>query len=211
MKAGENEADPTKEQTSLTTGDDGADSDGAKEKKVESTKTSAGHNPNKVQAPDKPKPKPSGSGEPSPFGNNIAEFIQFLSDTWQEFRKISWPNREQVIRETWSVLVLCALITCSVLAFDWAIAKSIFEPLDRYAKKMGGGVGHTTQTWGPLAPRPGAPVDNPNIPGNALPPSNAPAAPVVPISTPSPESTAPAPGSPAPTPVNSTPSTPPKP
>jgi preprotein translocase SecE subunit len=205
LKSGDTEPELSKEQDSLTAGDDGADSGGIKEKTVESSsKTSAGHNPNKVQAPEKPKPKQSSAGEPSPFGNNIAEFIQFLSDTWQEFRKISWPNREQVIRETWSVLVLCALITCSVLAFDWAIAKSIFEPLDRYAKKMGGGVGHTTQTWGPLTPRPGAPVDNPNIPGNALPPAGAP-----PTTAPSPQPTAPAPESPAP--VNGTPDTTPKP
>jgi preprotein translocase SecE subunit len=124
------------------------------------------HNPNKVQSAPKPThEKPT----PSPMGSNLHEFIVFLQETWSEFRKISWPNRQQVIKETWTVLVLVAALTCAVLAFDWAIAKSIFEPLDKYAKHMGGGVGHTTQTWGPLAPRPGAPVDNPSIPGNQLP------------------------------------------
>jgi hypothetical protein len=79
-----------------------------------------------------------------------------------------------------------------VLAFDFAIAKTVFEPMDKYAKKVGGGVGHTTSTWGPLAPRPGAPVNNPSVPGDALP---------TPQSLPTPPASAPsapnAPGAPA--------------
>src|SRR5438045_1461448 len=100
MTAGENDADATiKESASLSTDDDGAKTSAPKEKKVDTTRT-AGHNPNKVDSPQKPKaqPKSQPSGEPSIFGSNLAEFLEFLKETWQEFRKISWPNREQVIK-----------------------------------------------------------------------------------------------------------------
>ena len=114
-------------------------------------------------------PKKKKADEPS-FGENIAELAQFLKDTWIEFRRISWPNRQQVVKETWSVLVLVTMLTVAVLAFDFGIARTVFEPLDKLAKKAGGGVGGAqTQTWGPLTPRPGAPVDNPSMPGNVLP------------------------------------------
>jgi preprotein translocase SecE subunit len=181
LKARDND-ELIREKNSLTGGNEGAETT-TREKQVDTTKT-AGHNPNKVQAQQKPMAhqKPTPQSEPSVFGNNLSEFIDFLKETWQEFRKISWPNRDQVIKETWSVLVLVAVITGAVLGFDWVIAKSVFEPLDRYAKKMGGGVGHTMTPFSPLQAVPGAPVNNPSIPGNALPtphmpPAGTPAAP----------------------------------
>lgn len=109
--------------------------------------------------------KPSEADSTELF-TNWSEFIQFLKDTWAEFRKISWPTRQQVLQETWSVIVLVSLLTGLVLAFDWGVAKFVFEPLDKVAKKMGGGVGNTTQSWGPLTPQPGAPTDQPGVPGN---------------------------------------------
>jgi preprotein translocase SecE subunit len=126
--------------------------------------------PAQPQPPNKPEKKKV--DEPG-FGEQFAEFTQFLKDTWIEFRRISWPTRQQVIKETWSVLVLVTMLTVAVLAFDFGIARVVFEPLDKFAKKAGGGVGGgQTQTWGPLTPRPGAPVDNPSMPGNALPNEN---------------------------------------
>lgn len=124
-----------------------------------------------MEAPQAPPPKPNKKKVEEPgLGEQFAEFAQFLKDTAIEFRRISWPNRQQVIKETWSVIVLVTLLTVAVLGFDFAIARTVFEPLDKFAKKSGGGVGGSqTQTWGPLTPRPGAPVDNPSMPGNALP------------------------------------------
>lgn len=145
---------------------------GAKEKKV----NSAGHNPNTAPPT---MPKPTG-GKPHPegkkgLGAQLSSLLVFLRETWIEFRKISWPSRTQVLQETWSVIVLVSLITVSVLFFDFAIARVVFEPLDKFAKKQGGGVGRTTQTWGPMAPEPGAPTDQSGVPGNA---------PITPISAP---------------------------
>ncbi len=67
--------------------------------------------------------------------------FKFLADTLVELKKISWPDRPQVIRETVAVILLVCLITVCVLAFDWAVAKAIFEPLDHFARSVGGGIG----------------------------------------------------------------------
>lgn len=104
------------------------------------------------------------------FAEQFADFVQFLRDTWIEFRRISWPNRQQVVKETWSVLVLVTLLTVSVLGFDFAIARTVFEPLDKFAKHQGGGVGGSVQQkWGPMQAPPNAPLNSPANPGNALP------------------------------------------
>ncbi|MBY0547333.1 MAG: preprotein translocase subunit SecE [Candidatus Obscuribacterales bacterium] len=70
-----------------------------------------------------------------------AGLLRFLAETVVELRKISWPDRQQVIRETASVILLVCLITVAVLCFDWAVAKAVFEPLDHFARSVGGGVG----------------------------------------------------------------------
>lgn len=145
----------------------------AEKQEIKDSGSSHAHkNPNKAEAP--PKPQPAGNKKPDDEGGGVVqsfgELQQFLKETWQEFRKISWPTRQQVVKETWSVLVLVTALTLAVLAFDFAIARVVFEPLDKFAKKSGGGVGGSqTQTWGPLQAEPGAPVDNPGVPGNALP------------------------------------------
>lgn len=77
----------------------------------------------------------------SQVAEQVADLRQFFSEVWFEFRKISWPDRAQVIRETYSVLVLVTIITVMVLAFDFAVARVVFEPLDHFAKKIGGGLG----------------------------------------------------------------------
>ncbi len=178
---------------------------------VTSAQTHAQKNPNKAEAP--PTAQPAGSkkrdGEPTGILKTLVELQQFLNETVVEFRKISWPTRTQVIKETWSVLVLVTALTLAVLAFDFAIARVVFEPLDKYAKKTGGGVGGSqTQTWGPLQAEPGAPVDQPGVPGNALPvPQTLPPNSNGPSGQPSPAPTgAPAPTNP-PAPSGGTPTT----
>ena len=121
--------------------------------------------------------------------NGLVELQQFLAETYQEFKKISWPSRQQVIQETWTVLVLVSVITGAVLGFDYAIAKVVFEPLDKFAKHMGGGVGkEREQKWAPVTPEPGTPTNQPGAPASTPAPATTPA----PTST-----TAPAPQTPA--------------
>ena len=73
--------------------------------------------------------------------SGIAALVQFISEALVELKKIHWPDRQQVIKETLSVIVLVAIITACVLAFDYGIAKVVFEPLDKLARHLGGGIG----------------------------------------------------------------------
>ncbi len=67
--------------------------------------------------------------------------IVFINEALVELKKITWPDRQQVIKETLSVIVLVAIITGCVLGFDYGIAKAVFEPLDKLARHLGGGIG----------------------------------------------------------------------
>jgi len=72
-------------------------------------------------------------------GNVFTETAQFLRDVAIEHRKITWPEMPQIVRETWSVLVLVACITVLVLAFDWVLGQAIFGPLEHFARLYGAG------------------------------------------------------------------------
>lgn len=80
-------------------------------------------------------------GKPAKKGNPFSEARQFIKEVVIEFRKISWPEFRQVVRETWSVLFLVAVITLMVLGFDWVLGNVIFGPLEHFAKLHGGGIG----------------------------------------------------------------------
>ena len=71
----------------------------------------------------------------------VKAMVLFVKESMVELRKITWPDRQQVIKETLSVIVLVAIITACVLAFDYGVAKVIFEPLDKLARHLGGGIG----------------------------------------------------------------------
>jgi preprotein translocase subunit SecE len=76
-------------------------------------------------------------------GHPATHIIQFLKEVDVERRKITWPDRTQILRETWGVLILVALITLLVLGFDWAVAKFVFVPLEHFVRLHGGGFGHS--------------------------------------------------------------------
>src|ERR1700712_90841 len=64
----------------------------------------------------------------------ITGVVQFLKEVAIEHRKITWPDRKQVLRETRSVLVLVTAITLVVLGIDWVLGNVIFGPLEHWAK-----------------------------------------------------------------------------
>ncbi len=80
-------------------------------------------------------------GKADKKGNPFSEARQFIKEVVVEFRKISWPEFRQVVRETWSVLFLVAVITLMVLGFDWVLGNVIFGPLEHFARLHGGGIG----------------------------------------------------------------------
>ena len=71
---------------------------------------------------------------------SVKDIRQFLKEVAIEFQKISWPDRAQVIRETYSVIFLVTIITLMVLAFDWVLGNAVFGPLEHWARMLGGGI-----------------------------------------------------------------------
>ncbi|HEY9854669.1 MAG TPA: preprotein translocase subunit SecE [Stenomitos sp.] len=43
----------------------------------------------------------------------------FLSEVRTEFKKITWPSRQQVLTETGVVILVVTFLTLLILAFDW--------------------------------------------------------------------------------------------
>lgn len=71
----------------------------------------------------------------------LAGLIAFIASAFAELQKITWPDRQQVIKETLSVIVLVAVITAAVLAFDWVLGRLVFTNIDHLARQLGGGIG----------------------------------------------------------------------
>ena len=66
---------------------------------------------------------------------------KFLGEVRAEARKISWPERSQVVRETVSVLFLVTLITLFVWLFDLLLGKFVFAPVEHWGHLYGIGGG----------------------------------------------------------------------
>ena len=91
--------------------------------------------------PDAGKPKPEGGSKKGErVESPVTSALRFLKEVRQEFYKVSWPDLPQVIRESFSVLILVAAITLMVLGFDWLLAHAVFSPLEHFARLHGGGV-----------------------------------------------------------------------
>lgn len=86
------------------------------------------------------KKKKKKDDDDAPVGESIKDIRQFLKEVAIEFQKITWPERAQVIRETYSVIFLVTVITLMVLGFDWVLGHAVFGPLEHWARMLGGGV-----------------------------------------------------------------------
>ncbi len=73
--------------------------------------------------------------------SGIKAVAQFMKEVAIEHRKITWPDRRQIVRETWSVIFLVSAITVMVLGIDWVLGHVIFGPLEHWARLHGAGVG----------------------------------------------------------------------
>ncbi|HPL01736.1 MAG: preprotein translocase subunit SecE [Patescibacteria group bacterium] len=53
--------------------------------------------------------------------NNRA--IKYLLDSYEELKKVSWPTRKQLIRDTLIVVVSSAVITAFIAVVDFGLSK----------------------------------------------------------------------------------------
>lgn len=54
-----------------------------------------------------------------------SRFIGFFKGIINELKKVSWPSRKQLFKNTVTVLVVCAIIAIIVSLFDWGISSLI--------------------------------------------------------------------------------------
>lgn len=124
-----------------------------KDKKIKVEKSSSSNPPENAEESAKPKkeskkaekdsksdmndsktkttPKPKAKKEEK---TGLASYIEFLKLTRIEYKKINWPDRRQIVQETWTVLVLVTFITFLVLGYDWVLGNLVFGPLEHWIK-----------------------------------------------------------------------------
>jgi preprotein translocase subunit SecE len=54
-----------------------------------------------------------------------SRFIGFFKDIFQELKKVTWPTREQLIKNTVTVLTVCAIIGLIIWMFDWGLSSLV--------------------------------------------------------------------------------------
>lgn len=65
--------------------------------------------------------KPSGAKQES--SQKAQGFQVFFQDTKMELRRVSWPNREAVLKATVLILVIVSFSTLFVAGTDWLLAR----------------------------------------------------------------------------------------
>jgi preprotein translocase subunit SecE len=49
--------------------------------------------------------------------------IKYFSDSYEELKKVSWPTRKQLIRDTLIVVVSSTVITAFIAVIDFGLSK----------------------------------------------------------------------------------------
>ncbi|NIS37691.1 preprotein translocase subunit SecE [Candidatus Saccharibacteria bacterium] len=55
----------------------------------------------------------------------IKKSKQFLEDVQTELKKVSWPERDQLLNSTFVVIVISALFTFFIFIADWIVSKAV--------------------------------------------------------------------------------------
>jgi len=59
----------------------------------------------------------------SKFGNAGKNLLRFFRDVRNELKKVIWPNWEQLVNNTSTVLLACLVIGIIIWLFDFALVK----------------------------------------------------------------------------------------
>jgi preprotein translocase subunit SecE len=73
----------------------------------------------------KPKPKRSWSLKLPPVMQYWSNIKQFVTEAWQELRKVTWPNRKETLGATGVVLVLVILIAIFLGLVDFGLSRLV--------------------------------------------------------------------------------------
>jgi len=53
------------------------------------------------------------------------KFIGFFKEIYQELKKVVWPTREQLAKNTITVITVCIIIGILIWTFDWGLSSLI--------------------------------------------------------------------------------------
>lgn len=53
------------------------------------------------------------------------KFKTFFKDIFQELKKVIWPTRQQLVKNTITVLVVCLIMGMLIWLFDWGVSSVI--------------------------------------------------------------------------------------
>lgn len=54
-----------------------------------------------------------------------SRFLGFFKEIFQELKKVVWPTREQLVKNTITVITVCAIIGFLIWMFDWGLSSLI--------------------------------------------------------------------------------------
>ncbi len=54
-----------------------------------------------------------------------SRFTGFFKEIFQELKKVVWPTREQLTKNTITVITVCAIVGMVIWFFDWGLSSLI--------------------------------------------------------------------------------------
>lgn len=54
-----------------------------------------------------------------------SRFLGFFKEIFQELKKVVWPTREQLVKNTVTVVTVCIIIGLLIWMFDWGLSSLI--------------------------------------------------------------------------------------
>ncbi len=54
-----------------------------------------------------------------------SRFTGFFKEILQELKKVVWPTREQLVKNTITVITVCAIVGMLIWFFDWGLSSLI--------------------------------------------------------------------------------------
>ncbi len=52
-------------------------------------------------------------------------FLSFFKEIFQELKKVVWPTREQLVKNTVTVVTVCIIIGLIIWMFDWGLSSLV--------------------------------------------------------------------------------------
>jgi len=67
----------------------------------------------------------------NPSGNAL---VRYVRESKEELFKVSWPSRATVVRDTLTVLAICAAVGVTLGALDYGLSEGMSKLLARFAQ-----------------------------------------------------------------------------